>query len=246
MNLYESIKENFKEDEGYDYWGSKVMEPFKGRAYIQYYGGPGALEYLHKARNGRYVWKDSSFPGDPYIFNSYEDALKVQKEVGGEIMSYERDWLGEDLPEEDLDESAEPIKDLEAMKAYRDECYQDYKSCEDALNDPDLKGQERTELRNELPYLKKKYEEADEDYAKALSQNEQPKEEPKPVNVVGDEENGRPHLRFHCMNCDKPFWVDISDLPEDFYKNPTDINDGIVCSECGSNNWTFDDEIDFC
>lgn len=28
------------EDIGYDYWGPKEMEPFEGKAYIEYYGGP--------------------------------------------------------------------------------------------------------------------------------------------------------------------------------------------------------------
>lgn len=80
------VKVKKDEDTGYDYWGPKEMEPFEGKAYIQYYGGPGALEYLVKARNGRYVWIDSS-AGEPYFFNTYQDALKIQKEVGGEIMS---------------------------------------------------------------------------------------------------------------------------------------------------------------
>jgi len=80
---------------GYDYWGSKEMEPFDGPAYIQYYGGPGNLEYLVIGEDDEYIWVDSSNPGEPEIFANYDEALKVQKEVGGEIMSYKRDWLGE-------------------------------------------------------------------------------------------------------------------------------------------------------
>lgn len=45
------------------------------------------MEYLIKARNGRYVWVNSANGGDPYMFDTYQDALKVQQEVGGEIMS---------------------------------------------------------------------------------------------------------------------------------------------------------------
>ena len=71
------------------------MEPFEGKAFIEYYGGPGNLQYLRKARNGRWIWVDSSNPGEPYLFNSFEEALKVQEELGGEIKSYQKDWLGE-------------------------------------------------------------------------------------------------------------------------------------------------------
>ena len=45
------------------------------------------MEYLIKAKNGRYVWKNSANVSEPYFFNTYQDALKIQKEVGGEIMS---------------------------------------------------------------------------------------------------------------------------------------------------------------
>lgn len=38
LNLTESKKE--ESDIGYDYWGPKEMEPFEGKAYIQYYDGP--------------------------------------------------------------------------------------------------------------------------------------------------------------------------------------------------------------
>ena len=47
----------------------------------------GKLEYLVKAKNGRYVWVNSANGGDPYFFDTYQDALKVQEKVGGEIMS---------------------------------------------------------------------------------------------------------------------------------------------------------------
>ena len=80
--------------EGYDCFGSKEMEPFEGKAIIQYYGGPGNLQYLKKAGNGRFVWIDSSVPEEPYVFSSFEDALKVQEQVGGEIVSYEHTYLG--------------------------------------------------------------------------------------------------------------------------------------------------------
>ena len=91
----------YEEFIGYDYWGSKVMEPFEGKAFIEYYGGPGNLQYLRKARNGRWIWVDSSNPGEPYLFNSFEEALKVQEELGGEIKSYSRDWLGESFNAEE-------------------------------------------------------------------------------------------------------------------------------------------------
>ncbi len=88
-------------DTGYDYWGPKSMERFDGPAFIQYYGGPGDMEYLQKARNGRYVWINSANVGEPYVFDSYEDALKVQKELGGEIIDYNREYLGKDDTDEE-------------------------------------------------------------------------------------------------------------------------------------------------
>ena len=89
------------EDIGYDHYGAKEMEPFKGPAYIQYNGGPRSIEVLVKARNGRFVWKNKAGASDTewYIFPSYEDALKVQKEVGGEIMSW-NEYTGETDEEE--------------------------------------------------------------------------------------------------------------------------------------------------
>lgn len=45
------------------------------------------MEYLIKAKNGRYVWKNSANVGEPYFFNTYQDALSVQEKVGGEIIS---------------------------------------------------------------------------------------------------------------------------------------------------------------
>lgn len=45
------------------------------------------MEYLIKAKNGRYVWKNSANVGEPYFFNTYQDALRVQEKVGGEIIS---------------------------------------------------------------------------------------------------------------------------------------------------------------
>lgn len=38
------------EDIGYDYWGSKEMEPFEGKAYIEYYGGPRSFRMVSKIK----------------------------------------------------------------------------------------------------------------------------------------------------------------------------------------------------
>ena len=65
------------------------MEEFEGPAYIQYDGGPGAIEHLRKGRNNKYHWVNIGIPGEPYVFDSFQDALKVQKKVGGEILPYE-------------------------------------------------------------------------------------------------------------------------------------------------------------
>jgi hypothetical protein len=92
--IYLDESDEVTKAEGYDCFGSKEMEPFEGKAIIQYYGGPGNLQYLKKAGNGRFVWIDSSVPEEPYVFNSFEDALKVQEQVGGEIVSYEHTYLG--------------------------------------------------------------------------------------------------------------------------------------------------------
>ena len=79
--------------EGYDHYGSKTMYPFKGKAIIEYDGGPGAIEVIVKSRNGRYVWRNKVDTGDPHIFNSFKDALTVQQEVGGEILPA-KDYFG--------------------------------------------------------------------------------------------------------------------------------------------------------
>ena len=39
-----------KEDIGYDYWGPKEMEPFEGKAYIEYYGGPRTFRVASKIK----------------------------------------------------------------------------------------------------------------------------------------------------------------------------------------------------
>lgn len=79
-----------EEDIGYDYYGPKTMEKFEGPAYIRYYGGPGDVQIIVKAGNGHYVWKNQANGYEPYIFNTYEEALKIQQKVGGEI--YSIDW----------------------------------------------------------------------------------------------------------------------------------------------------------
>lgn len=38
------------EDIGYDYWGPKEMEPFEGKAYIEYYGGPRSFRMVSKIK----------------------------------------------------------------------------------------------------------------------------------------------------------------------------------------------------
>lgn len=101
MSLYESIKKNLNEADGYvfrgyDYWGSKYGSSVDGECIIQFYDGPGKLEYLCKAKNGKFVWRDSSrVDSEPYVFSSYDEALKKQKELGGEILDYKHEYLGE-------------------------------------------------------------------------------------------------------------------------------------------------------
>lgn len=77
-------------DTGYDHYGAKNMYPFEGPAFIEYDGGTRQVEVIVKAKNGRYVWKNvGGCPDSEWcIFPSYADALKVQKVVGGEIMSW--------------------------------------------------------------------------------------------------------------------------------------------------------------
>lgn len=99
--MEDGVQKLNESDTGYDYWGPKSMERFDGPAFIQYYGGPGNMEYLQRARNGRYVWVNSANIGDPYTFDSYEDALEVQKQFGGEIIDYNREYLGKDDTDEE-------------------------------------------------------------------------------------------------------------------------------------------------
>lgn len=43
------VKVKKDEDIGYDYWGPKTMEPFEGKAFIQYYGGPRKYGIFNKS-----------------------------------------------------------------------------------------------------------------------------------------------------------------------------------------------------
>lgn len=103
-------KDGLKEaDTGYDHYGAKDMEPFEGPAYIEYDGGPRQIEVLCKARNNRWVWKNEGGVSDEewYKFPSYEEALKVQKQVGGEIRSW-NEYMG--IDDESLKEEVETPK----------------------------------------------------------------------------------------------------------------------------------------
>ena len=86
---YSYADTDYQTFEGFDHYGSKTMYPFEGKAIIMYDGGPGGIEIIRKARNGRYVWKNTADVGDPYIFKSFKDALPVQQKVGGEIVPVE-------------------------------------------------------------------------------------------------------------------------------------------------------------
>jgi len=83
-------QEEVKEDVGYDHYGPKDMRKFEGPALIMYDGGPRQIEVITRAKNNRYVWKNKAGTPDSewHKFNSYEDALKVQKVVGGEVVSW--------------------------------------------------------------------------------------------------------------------------------------------------------------
>lgn len=111
LEFVEETDEGLEEATGYDHYGAKEMEPFKGPAYIRYDGGPRQIDVLTKARNHRWVWKNKAGISDDewYIFPSFEDALKVQKEVGGEIMSWNQYAGIKDEPEEDEEGLEEAI-----------------------------------------------------------------------------------------------------------------------------------------
>ena len=104
-----------KEDTGYDHYGSFGMKKFNGPALIMYNGGPRQIEVICKARNNRYVWKNKAGTPDSewHKFASYDDALKVQKQVGGEIRSW-NEYFGikDDDIEESCDLKEEPKFDL--------------------------------------------------------------------------------------------------------------------------------------
>ena len=75
---------------GYDFYGPKYMpDEDEGTFRIKYYGGPGHIEYLRKARNGKYHWKDQNdfdFIEDyPFETTDYELAKKLVDQFGGEI-----------------------------------------------------------------------------------------------------------------------------------------------------------------
>lgn len=105
-----------KEDTGYDHYGPFDMKKFNGPALIMYDGGPRQIEVICKARNNKYVWKNKAGTPDSewHKFASYEDALKVQKQVGGEIRSW-NEYFG--IEDDDIEESCnlkeEPTYGLE-------------------------------------------------------------------------------------------------------------------------------------
>lgn len=95
VQLSESKKLN-EDNIGYDHYGPKIMNSFEGPAFIRYDGGPGAIENLVKARNGRFIWKNSAnSDSEPYKFDSFDEALAVQEVVGGEIISW-NEYFGVD------------------------------------------------------------------------------------------------------------------------------------------------------
>ncbi len=106
-------------DTGYDHYGAKNMYPFEGPAFIEYDGGPRQIEVIVKAKNGRYVWKNKGGCPDSEwcIFPSYADALKVQKVVGGEIISW-NEYAGKSDEELKLKEDADKVNgDEEVLPA---------------------------------------------------------------------------------------------------------------------------------
>ena len=81
------------------------------------------MEYLVKARNGRYAWIDSS-SGEPYFFDTYQDALRIQEKVGGEIMSakeqgYEKEESKVVTESVEITGTWEPHPEINKSYAYR-------------------------------------------------------------------------------------------------------------------------------
>ena len=97
------------EHTGYDHYGPKDMEEFNGPAFIQYDGGPGNIQVLMKAQNHRYYWENSANVGEPYVFDTFQDALKVQEKYGGEILSYNEIYKHK---EESLEENSNSQRTL--------------------------------------------------------------------------------------------------------------------------------------
>ena len=125
----EEVVVDLEEATGYDLYGPKEMEPFKGPAYIIYNGGPRQIDVLTRAKNHRWVWKNIAGISDEewYIFPSFEDALKVQKQVGGELRSWNqyagiKDEPEEDFSDEDMsEEDAQFFENLTITNSYKNE-----------------------------------------------------------------------------------------------------------------------------
>lgn len=81
---------NKKAATGYDFYGPKKMpETDEGTFRIQYYGGPGKIDYLRKSRNGKYHWVEQThfdyINDKPFETTDYELAKKLVEQYGGEI-----------------------------------------------------------------------------------------------------------------------------------------------------------------
>ena len=106
MNKIEESKDSTEDmsyDVGYDHYGSKYMAHFNGPAYIEYDGGAGNIQWLVRGQNHRYYWENSAGISEPYIFDDYDSALKVQIKYGGEIVPY---WKNTNRSK--IEESKEP------------------------------------------------------------------------------------------------------------------------------------------
>lgn len=94
---YSLLNNALLEAVGYDFYGPmQLPDEDEGTFRIYYNGGNGVSEYLKKARNGRYVWKnahnfDYANGEQPFTTTDYKLALELVDKFGGTVEKVEEE-----------------------------------------------------------------------------------------------------------------------------------------------------------
>lgn len=88
VEYFKNKKAKWAEEQGTDFYGPVFLpNEDKGIFRIKYYGGPGKIEYLRKAKNGKYHWVDQTqfdYQDDkPFETTDYELVKKLVDQFGG-------------------------------------------------------------------------------------------------------------------------------------------------------------------